>query len=83
MKAPWSNLEGPAKWLVIAVVVPVVFYPVSYTLWAAIDLVSRPLEPAARSDHRAHRFGRPGGGLQQPAHRAEFGHRQTAGPQDL
>ncbi len=21
MKAPWSNLEGPAKWLVIAVVV--------------------------------------------------------------
>ena len=32
---------------------------------------------------RAHRFSRPGGGLQQPARLAEIGHRQTAGPQDL
>jgi uncharacterized protein (DUF983 family) len=36
--------------VVIAVVVPVVFYPVSYTLWAAVDLASRPLEPAEEAD---------------------------------
>jgi uncharacterized protein (DUF983 family) len=30
---------------VAAVLVPVVFYPFSRTLWAAIDLVMRPLEP--------------------------------------
>lgn len=28
-----------------AVVVPVLFYPVSYTLWQAIDLAMRPPEP--------------------------------------
>ena len=31
----------------------------------------------------AHRFGRPGGGLQQPARLAEVGHRQAAGLQHL
>jgi len=28
-----------------AVVVPLAFYPVSKTLWSAIDLAMRPLEP--------------------------------------
>lgn len=32
--------------LPVAVVVPIVFYPVSYTAWAAVDLAMRPLEPA-------------------------------------
>jgi hypothetical protein len=36
--------------IAIAVVVPIVFYPVSYTVWAAIDLAMRPLEPAERAD---------------------------------
>lgn len=30
---------------VAAVVVPIVAYPVSYTLWQALDLVVRPVEP--------------------------------------
>ena len=30
----------------VAVVVPIVFYPISYTVWAAIDLAMRPLEPS-------------------------------------
>jgi hypothetical protein len=29
----------------VAVVVPLAFYPVSKTLWSAIDLAMRPLEP--------------------------------------
>lgn len=29
----------------VAVVVPIAFYPISYTAWAAIDLAMRPLEP--------------------------------------
>jgi uncharacterized protein (DUF983 family) len=36
--------------VIIAVVVPIVLYPVSYTLWAAIDLTMRPLEPAEEAD---------------------------------
>jgi hypothetical protein len=36
--------------IAVAVVVPIVFYPVSYTVWAAIDLAMRPLEPAERAD---------------------------------
>jgi uncharacterized protein (DUF983 family) len=31
---------------VVAVVLPVVLYPVSYTLWQAIDLAMRPPDPA-------------------------------------
>lgn len=31
--------------LPVAVIVPIVFYPVSYTLWAAVDLAMRPMEP--------------------------------------
>ena len=34
----------------IAVVVPVVFYPFSRTLWAAIDLATRPLQPSEEAD---------------------------------
>ena len=29
----------------VAVVVPVVFFPVSVTLWAMVDLLTRPVEP--------------------------------------
>lgn len=36
--------------LAVAVLVPVAFYPLSYTLWAAIDLRMRPLEPAEEAD---------------------------------
>ena len=31
---------------VVAVVVPILFYPMSRTLWSAIDLLMKPLEPA-------------------------------------
>jgi hypothetical protein len=39
--------------IVIAVVVPLAFYPFSYTLWAAIELKMRPLEPAEATDAAA------------------------------
>jgi hypothetical protein len=35
-----------------AVVVPLAFYPVSKTLWSAIDLAMRPLEPDDDVDPR-------------------------------
>jgi hypothetical protein len=35
----------------IAVVVPIVFYPFSYTVWAAIDLAMRPLEPEEQAEN--------------------------------
>jgi uncharacterized protein (DUF983 family) len=38
----------------IALVVPIVFYPWSNTVWAAIDLAMRPLEPAEVADAAAH-----------------------------
>jgi uncharacterized protein (DUF983 family) len=34
----------------IAVVLPVVFYPVATTAWAALDLALRPLDPAEEAD---------------------------------
>jgi uncharacterized protein (DUF983 family) len=40
--------------LVITLLVPVLFYPFSYTLWAAVDLAMRPLEPAELADATAH-----------------------------
>ena len=49
----WPDLNAVAvlvPCVVIAVVLPVVFYPISYTLWAAIDLASRPLEPAEEAE---------------------------------
>ena len=36
--------------VVTIVVVPVAFYPFSRTVWAAIELVMRPLEPAEVAD---------------------------------
>jgi len=41
--------------MAVAVVVPVVGYPFSYTIWAAIDLTMRPLEPAEVADADRHR----------------------------
>lgn len=37
---------------VVSIVVPVVFFPVSRTLWSAIDLAMRPLEPDDDVDPR-------------------------------
>jgi len=39
---------------IVAVVVPVVFYPFSYTIWAAIDLTMRPLDADEEADAAAH-----------------------------
>jgi uncharacterized protein (DUF983 family) len=36
----------------VAIVVPLAFYPVSKTLWSAIDLAMRPLEPEDDVDPR-------------------------------
>lgn len=36
----------------VAIVVPLVFYPFSKTLWSAIDLAMRPVEPADDVDPR-------------------------------
>jgi hypothetical protein len=41
--------------VVVTVAVPIAFYPVSFTLWAAVDLAMRPLEPAEVADADAHR----------------------------
>jgi len=41
--------------IVVTICVPILFYPVSYTLWAAVDLLMRPLEPAEVADADAHR----------------------------
>jgi uncharacterized protein (DUF983 family) len=38
--------------VVIAIVTPLAFYPVSKTLWCAIDLAMRPLEPDDEVDPR-------------------------------
>jgi len=40
---PAIPLAGLA--LGVSVVVPLLFYPVSYTLWSSVDLAMRPLEP--------------------------------------
>lgn len=56
--------------VVVALVMPVLFHPVSKTLWTAIDLCMRPLEPgevapgweieASVERPRSSRWGRPG-----------------------
>lgn len=38
----------------IAVLWPMIFYPATYTLWAAVDLLMRPLDEAERADADAH-----------------------------
>jgi uncharacterized protein (DUF983 family) len=43
---------------VIATVVPVVFYPFSKTIWAAIHLAMEPLDEAEEADAAAYRFER-------------------------
>ncbi|HEX9260046.1 MAG TPA: DUF983 domain-containing protein [Acidimicrobiales bacterium] len=40
--------------IAVTTVVPVVFYPFSYTLWAAIDLTMRPLDAHELADAAAH-----------------------------
>jgi len=44
----WPEVPGPALFVVavaVAALVPVVFYPWSKTIWLALDLMMRPLEP--------------------------------------
>jgi uncharacterized protein (DUF983 family) len=51
----WPNGSTAAGLLgvcVVAVAVPLAFYPVSKTLWSAIDLAMRPLEPEDDVDPR-------------------------------
>ena len=43
---------------VISTVVPVVFYPFSKTIWAAIHLAMEPLDEAEEADAAAYRFER-------------------------
>jgi uncharacterized protein (DUF983 family) len=43
--------------LAVAIVVPVVFYPFSSTLWAAVDLAMHPLDAAAVADAASHAEG--------------------------
>ena len=43
----WPVFAGGA---VAAVLTPILFYPFSRTIWAAIDLVLTPLEPAEEAD---------------------------------
>lgn len=38
----------------VTIIVPIAFYPVSYTLWAAIDVAMRPLEPREVADAAEH-----------------------------
>lgn len=44
-----------AACVLAAVVVPLVGYPYTASTWAAIDLVSRPLDPDERADAEANR----------------------------
>jgi uncharacterized protein (DUF983 family) len=38
----------------VAILVPIVFYPFSYAIWAAVDLAMRPLDAAEQADAAAH-----------------------------
>jgi len=40
--------------LAVTLVVPIAFYPFSYTLWAAVDLFMRPLDQSELADAAAH-----------------------------
>lgn len=40
--------------LAVALVAPIVLFPVSQTMWAALDLAMHPLEPAEQADAAAH-----------------------------
>jgi uncharacterized protein (DUF983 family) len=45
--------------LAIAILVPILFYPLSSTLWAAVDLSMHPLEASDVADAAAHTAARP------------------------
>ena len=45
----------------IGVVVPIAFYPVAVTTWAALDLVLRPLEPEEEAEAAIWEAPEPGG----------------------
>jgi uncharacterized protein (DUF983 family) len=45
---------------IVAVFVPIVFYPFSYTIWGAVDLAMRPLDPSEVADADAHAAAREG-----------------------
>jgi uncharacterized protein (DUF983 family) len=47
-----STAAGVVGVVAVAVVVPLAFYPYSKTLWSAIDLAMRPLEPEDDVDPR-------------------------------
>ncbi len=47
-----SAAAGLVGVVLVAVAVPLAFYPVSKTLWSAIDLAMRPLEPEDDVDPR-------------------------------
>jgi uncharacterized protein (DUF983 family) len=49
---PGSLVPAVAAVVAVAVVVPLVFFPWSKTLWSAIDLAMRPLEPEDDVDPR-------------------------------
>jgi hypothetical protein len=48
--------------LVVAVVVPIVVFPFTYTIWGAIDLAMHPLQPAEADDAARALVGRPATG---------------------
>lgn len=53
--ATWSNRRGAPVFIAgftVAATVPIVFFGPSQTLWSAIDLLMRPLEPADEVDPR-------------------------------
>jgi hypothetical protein len=44
----WSDIRvvpTMAVFLVAGLILPVVLYPMSYTMWQAVDLMMRPVEP--------------------------------------
>jgi uncharacterized protein (DUF983 family) len=47
-----STAAGVVGIVLVAVIVPLAFYPYSKTLWSAIDLAMRPLEPEDDVDPR-------------------------------
>ena len=47
-----SAVAAVAAIVAVAIIVPLAFYPVSKTLWSAIDLAMRPLEPDDDVDPR-------------------------------
>ena len=66
----WRGISGrdDVPWLPFvllalgwAVLVPIVFYPIATSLWAAIDLAMRPLDPVEQAEAELHRSDTDGG----------------------